>query len=39
VVTETLRYEGTRLIVPTGPGLGFELDRDKLEALRGPLLE
>ncbi|WP_394888455.1 mandelate racemase/muconate lactonizing enzyme family protein [Mesorhizobium sp. AaZ16] len=39
VVTEPLRYEGTRLIVPTGPGLGFELDRDKLEALRGPLLE
>ncbi|MCC6305446.1 MAG: mandelate racemase/muconate lactonizing enzyme family protein [Rhodobacteraceae bacterium] len=39
VVREKLRYEGTRLIVPDRPGLGFELDRDRLEALRGPLLE
>jgi len=39
VVTETLKYEDSRLIIPTKAGLGFELDRDKLEALRAPLVE
>lgn len=39
VVKEPVRYEGTRLIVPQGPGLGMELDREKLEAIRGPLVE
>ncbi|UJQ94705.1 mandelate racemase/muconate lactonizing enzyme family protein [Mariluticola halotolerans] len=39
VVTETLKYEGTRLIIPTAPGLGFTLDQDKLEALKAPLVE
>lgn len=39
VVTEKLRYEGTRLIVPDKPGLGFEIDPDKLESLKAPLVE
>jgi muconate cycloisomerase len=39
VVTEKLAYEGTRLILPNKPGLGFEIDRDRLEALRAPLVE
>ena len=39
VVTEKLAYEGTRLIVPNGPGLGFDLDREKLAALSAPLVE
>lgn len=39
VVTERLRYDGSRLVVPDGPGLGFTLDHDRLEALRGPLVE
>ena len=39
VVTERLRYDGTRLVVPDKPGLGFELDRDALERLRAPLVE
>ncbi|MCL4186907.1 MAG: hypothetical protein KJZ85_04810 [Rhodobacteraceae bacterium] len=39
VTTEKIRYEGSRLVIPTRPGLGFELDRGKLEALRAPLVE
>lgn len=39
VVKRPVRYEGTRLIVPDGPGLGVELDHDKLEQLRAPLVE
>jgi len=30
VVTAPLSYEGGRMRVPTGPGLGLELDRDRL---------
>jgi muconate cycloisomerase len=39
VVAERIRYDGTRLIVPDGPGLGVELDSAKLEAQRGSLVE
>lgn len=39
VVREEVRYEGTKLVVPDGPGLGVELDEAKLEALRAPLVE
>ena len=39
VVAERIRYEGTSLIVPDGPGLGVELDPAKLETLRGSLVE
>jgi L-alanine-DL-glutamate epimerase-like enolase superfamily enzyme len=31
VVTTPLSYEGGIMRVPTGPGLGLELDREKLE--------
>jgi galactarate dehydratase (D-threo-forming) len=30
VTTSLLRYEGSRLHVPTAPGLGFEVDEAKL---------
>lgn len=39
VVVEPIRYEGTRLIVPDGPGLGVTLDQDKLNAIKGSLVE
>lgn len=39
VVKERIRFDGSRLIVPDGPGLGMELDEDALEALRAPLVE
>jgi muconate cycloisomerase len=39
VAVERIRYDGLRLIVPDGPGLGVALDRQKLEALRGSLVE
>jgi L-alanine-DL-glutamate epimerase-like enolase superfamily enzyme len=39
VTVERIRFDGLRLIIPDGPGLGVELDEDKLEALRGSLIE
>jgi len=39
VVVEPLRFDGARLIIPDGPGLGVVLDPDRLEALRGSLIE
>ena len=39
VAMEPLRFDGTRLIIPDGPGLGVVLDRDRLEGLRGSLIE
>lgn len=39
VVKNPVRYDGTRLIIPDGPGLGVELDEGKLESLRAPLVE
>jgi muconate cycloisomerase len=39
VVKERVRFEGNRLVVPDGPGLGVELDEDVLESLRAPLVE
>jgi L-alanine-DL-glutamate epimerase-like enolase superfamily enzyme len=29
-----MQYNRGRLAVPSGPGLGFEIDRDKLRQLR-----
>ncbi len=34
VIKEPLRYTDSTIAVPAGPGLGVELDRDKLEELR-----
>jgi len=39
VVVESLRFDGARLIIPDGPGLGVVLDPDRLEALQGSLIE
>lgn len=39
VVKERIRIENNRIAVPTGPGLGVELDEDALESLRAPLVE
>jgi L-alanine-DL-glutamate epimerase-like enolase superfamily enzyme len=39
VVAEPVRYDGPRIVVPDGPGLGVELDDEKLAALRGSLVE
>ena len=39
VVVESLRFDGTRLIIPDGPGLGVVLDPARLEALQGSLIE
>jgi len=39
VVVESLRFDGARLIIPDGPGLGVALDPDRLEALQGSLIE
>lgn len=39
VVRERVRFDGNRIVVPDGPGLGMELDPDALEALRAPLVE
>jgi muconate cycloisomerase len=39
VVVEPLRFDGARLIIPDGPGLGVVLDPDRLEALQGSLIE
>jgi muconate cycloisomerase len=37
VVVERVRYENGYLLVPDGPGVGMELDEDKLAALERPL--
>jgi galactarate dehydratase (D-threo-forming) len=37
VVRQRVRYEGGHLIVPSGPGLGMEIDRDLLHSLRRDL--
>ena len=37
VVNERVQYEDGHLIVPDGPGLGLEVDRDKLADLHSPL--
>lgn len=39
VTVEPIRYDGVRLVVPDGPGLGVQLDEDKMEAIRGSLIE
>lgn len=39
VVVEPIRFEGTQLVIPDGPGLGVALDPARLEALRGSLVE
>lgn len=39
VVKERVRIENNQIHVPTGPGLGMELDEDMLEQLRAPLVE
>jgi muconate cycloisomerase len=35
VVKERVQYENSEMIVPDGPGLGVELDEDKLKELAG----
>lgn len=37
VVKESVRFEGGYMYVPEGPGLGVELDWDKIEKIRKPL--
>ena len=39
IVKKRIRFEGNRIVLPEGPGLGMELDEDALEALRAPLVE
>lgn len=39
VVTTPLSYDGGRMQVPTAPGLGLELDRDKMESYHKAFLE
>ena len=39
IVKDRIRFEGNRIVLPEGPGLGMELDEDALEALRAPLVE
>jgi len=39
VVKERVRFEGNCLHVPEGPGLGMEIDENRLEELRAPLVE
>lgn len=39
VVKNRICFDGNRLVIPTGPGLGMELDEDALESLRAPLVE
>lgn len=36
---ERIRFDGNRIVLPEGPGLGMELDQDALDALRAPLVE
>ena len=37
VVVERVKYENGFLLVPEGPGVGLEIDDERLEALRQPL--
>jgi galactarate dehydratase (D-threo-forming) len=37
VVVDRVRYEGSYLLVPQGPGVGMVLDEEKLAALEHPL--
>lgn len=39
VVVERIAFEGARLVIPDGPGLGVTLDPDRMEAIRGSLVE
>jgi muconate cycloisomerase len=39
VVVDPIRFDGTQLVIPDGPGLGVALDPGRLEALRGSLVE
>lgn len=39
VVKDRIQIADNRIAVPTGPGLGVELDEDALERLRAPLVE
>lgn len=39
VVKVPVQYLGSQLVVPDGPGLGIQLDEERLEALRAPLVE
>jgi muconate cycloisomerase len=39
VVKTPVRYDGTRLVIPEGLGLGVELDEEKLATLTAPLVE
>ncbi len=39
VVEKGIEYDGVQMVVPDGPGLGVELDPEKLEAATGSLLE
>jgi muconate cycloisomerase len=34
IITESFRYEDGALVVPTGPGLGIELDEEKVAKYR-----
>jgi muconate cycloisomerase len=35
VVKHRVKYENAELVVPEGPGLGVELDEDKVKELAG----
>jgi L-alanine-DL-glutamate epimerase-like enolase superfamily enzyme len=37
VTRERARFEDGDLVVPDGPGLGVDVDMDKVEAIRSPL--
>ena len=39
VVKQRVKYEGARMYLPEGPGLGVELDEEKLAELASPLSE
>jgi muconate cycloisomerase len=39
VVKDRIVYDGAQLVVPEGPGLGMELDADRLAELTGSLME
>lgn len=39
VVADRIQFDGVRLVIPDGPGLGVTLDHDRLEAVRGSLVE
>jgi len=39
IAVEPVRYEGATMLIPTGPGLGIEMDQEKLAAARCPETE